>query len=338
MVHNGLMQSERLTSSANRADRETDAAPTEWLKGGDAAIRWQTLQDLLDGSPEAVRLERVRVADSGWGQRLLQYQGSDGRWAGGKHGRGLYGPKWTSTAYTLLLLRRLGLQPGHPQAMEGVKLLWDHARYVDGGLTPAITIDAPEACVTSMYVALARYFGFDDPRVDTALDWLLANQLPDGGWNCRTVRFGDRHSSFHTSISALEAVAEAMDLEPNRSDLAEAINRGTGFFLDHRLYKSHRTGAVVDDAMTRLSFPPRWRYDILRGLDFFAAVDSPWDDRFTDALAVLAGRQRRDGRWPVQQKHAGLVWFDMEKTGGPSRWNTLRALRVRRWADRRRNE
>jgi hypothetical protein len=149
------------------------------------------------------------------------------------------------------------------------------------------------------------------------------------------VRFGDRHSSFHTSISALEALAEAQ--HARRADhrpLSSALEGGRGFFLTHRLYKSHRTGEVVDPALTRLSFPPRWRFDILRGLDHFAATDAPWDRRFQDALDLLDQRRRPDGRWPVQQKHSGRVWFDMETTGGPSRWNTLRALRVLRWAGR----
>ena len=300
-----------------------------WLLDGDASIRWQVKQDLLDCSPEAVAAERELVATLGWGRRLLERQDREGTWGGG-----LYGPKWTSTTYTLLVLRHLGLGPGEPRALRGVELLFDGARYFDGGLTAARSIDAPEACITSMYVTLARYFGFDDVRVDTALDWLLANQLDDGGWNCRTVRFGDRHSSFHTSISALEALAEAGRADPDRTDITTAMDRGREFFLAHRLYRSHRSGDVVDPVFTRLSFPPRWHYDVLRGLDHIAATTAPWDNRYRDALDVVAQRRRRDGTWPVQHKHHGKVFFDMETTGGPSRWNTLRAHRVLRWADR----
>ena len=309
---------------------------SDWLLEGDASIRWQTQRDLLDVPDEVVNAEREKVSTTGWGQRLLAHQGPEGMWAGGDHGRGVYGPKWTSTTYTLLLLRRLGLMPGHPQALTGVTVLWDRAKYFDGGLTAGVTVESPEACVTSMFVALARYFRYDDPRVEDVLTWLLANQLADGGWNCRNVRFGDTHSSFHTSILALEAIAEARRAEPSRSDLSAAIAAGTEFFLNHRLYKSHRTGEVISPAFTRLSYPPRWHYDVLRGLDFFAESNSPWDERYTDALDLVVGKRRRDGRWPVQQKYSGEVWFDMEKTGGPSRWNTLRALRVLRWADRRR--
>ena len=216
--------------------------------------------------------------------------------------------------------------------VESVELLWDGATYSDdGGLTCARSISVPEACVTAMYTTLARYFGFEDRRVDAALDWLLANQLDDGGWNCRNLRSGDRHSSFHTSISALEALAEASRHEPERSDIPAALARGREFFLEHRLYKSHRDGTVVDPVFTMLSFPPRWHYDILRGLDHFRAVGAPWDERFDNAVTVLARKRRRDGRWPVQHKHSGRVWFDMESGREPSRWNTLRALRVMRW-------
>ena len=297
-----------------------------WLLDGDAAIRWQTKRDLIGEPAEVYEVDRSETATTGWSSRLLALQDSDGTWGGG-----LYSPKWTSTTYTLLLLRHCGLPAGNTKALRAVERIWDGARYFDGGLTSARSIDAPEACVTSMYIAIARYFGFIDERVDAALDWLLANQLGDGGWNCRTVRFGDEHSSFHTSILALEALAEAKGVEPDRADLATAMAGGTEFFLAHRLFKSHRNGTVVDPAFTRLSFPPRWHHDILRGLDHFAAIGTQWDDRFGDAVEVLVKRRRRDGRWPVQNKHQGRVWFEMEPTGGPSRWNTLRALRVLRW-------
>lgn len=304
-----------------------DDAITAWLLGGDASIRWQVKRDLLDADPGNVAAERARVATTGWGADLLSRRDPAGTWDGG-----LYGPKWTSTTYTLLVLYRCGVPPDTPGMQQSVALLWDGARYFDGGLTPARSIDAPEACATSMYVTLARYYRYEESRVETAVDWLLDNQLPDGGWNCRTVRFGDRHGSFHTSISALEALAEVAKRDPGRPEILEALERGSGFFLDHRLFKSHRDGSLADPVFTLLSFPPRWHYDVLRGLDHFRSVSAPRDERFRDALEVLEKRRRSDGTWPVQHKHSGKVWFDMERTGAPSRWNTLRALRVLRWA------
>jgi hypothetical protein len=298
-----------------------------WLLDGDPAITWQVMRDLLDAPEADVRAIRATVATAGWGRRLLDLQDPVGTWA-----NGLYGPKWVSTTYTLLVLYRCGLPSDNVAARRGVERIWEGANYFDGGLTPARSIAAPEACATSMYVTLARYFGFEDERVDTAVDWLLANQLEDGGWNCRTVRFGDRHSSFHTSIAALEALAEEQAHNPGRTRVVRALEAGREFFLVHRLFKSHRDGSVADPVFTRLSYPPRWHYDVLRGLDHFRRTRAPWDDRYADALEVLQQRRRPDGRWPVQHKHSGKVWFDMEAGRQPSRWNTLRSLRVLRWA------
>jgi len=320
----GAPSCHRVVSDSESPD--VDPTVVEWLLDSDPAIRWQALRDLAEASPKEIDNERRLITTRGWGARLLALQDPGGTWGGG-----LYSPKWTSTTYTLLLLRRFGLDPNESRAELGVQRIWDGARYFDGGLTPAITIKAPEACATSMYLALAYYFGVDHPKVGPALDWLLANQLPDGGWNCRTVRFGDRHSSFHTSILALEALDEAQAKRPDRTDISTAMANGREFFLRHRLYKSQRTGAVANSAFTKLSFPPRWHYDLLRGLEHFAVTDAPNDDRYADAIEILNQRRRRDGTWPVQNRHAGRVWFDMEHPGQPSRWNTLRALRVMRW-------
>jgi hypothetical protein len=294
-----------------------DAAVADWLLDGDPAIRWQVMRDLLPTTASSVASERAAVATSGWGRRLLDEQDPEGTWA-----QGIYSPKWTSTTYTLLLLRSLGLDPRHPDGRRGCTVLWDRVE-VDGGITWSRSTLRPDVCVTAMFIALAAYFELADPRRDTALTWLLDQQLPDGGWNCSANRSGATHSSFHTTISVLEALAEV-----GEPALDEPASRGRKFFLEHRLYRSHRTGEVVHPSFTKLSFPTRWHYDVLRGLDHFRLVDAPSDERLDDALGLLVSKRRKDGTWPAQNKHPGLVWFDMERGGQPSRWNTLRALRV----------
>jgi hypothetical protein len=255
---------------------------------------------------------------------LLAEQDPDGRWAGA-----LYSPKWTSTTYTLLLLHWLGLPRGHPQALAGCRQVWDGARFYDGGLTLAQTVREPETCITAMLTLLASSFGLDDARVEPAVHWLLGQQLEDGGWNCQTVRSGSRHGSFHTSISALDALLEYA-ASGGQLPVADALVRGRAFFLDHRLWHSHRTGAEVDSAFRRFPFPPQWHFDVLRGLEHFRAAGAERDARLSEAIEVVRGAQRQDGTWPVHRGYPGRTWFRMEQPG-PSRWATLRASRVLRW-------
>ena len=308
-------------------DPADDDAVVAWLLAGDPAIRWQTLQDLLGAPAADVAIERERVAVEGWGARLLQAQDHDGQWAGG-----LYSPKWTSTTYTLLLLHWLGLPAAHPQALAACGRLWDGARFYEGGLTLAKTIRQPETCITAMLVLIASSFGRDDERIEQAVTWLLGEQLDDGGWNCESIRSGSRHGSFHTSISVLDALV-AYTRGGGAVPGGNAVAGGQRFFLDHSLYRSHRTGEVVDEVFTRFPFPPQWHFDVLRGLEHFMAVGARPDDRLADAIEVVRRARRADGRWPRHRPYPGRQWFDLEPAG-PSRWATLRCLRVLAWWDR----
>lgn len=305
---------------------ESSGDVIDWLLEGDPAIVWQTRRDLLGDGPGAAA-DRRRVATEGWGARMLGHQDAEGTWGGA-----IYSPKWTSTTYALLELYRYGLESAHPAAQRGVSVLLDRMRYRDGGLTPAKTVDEPETCVTGMVVLLDAAFLVDDPRADALVEWLLNEQMDDGGWNCDTYRTDTTHGSFHTTITVLEAFRERIERRPD-SRLEEAAARGREFFLDHRLYHSHRTGEVADPAFTKFSFPPRWHFDALRGLDYFQAAGAERDGRLDDAIALVHSRRRNDGTWPLQNVHRNRTWFTMERGGRPSRWNTLRALRVLRWWD-----
>jgi hypothetical protein len=296
----------------------------EWLLDGDPAIGWQVYRDLLD-EPDKADTTRLQIAQQGWGAELLEHQDPEGTWA-----NALYSPKWTSTTYSLLLLHRFGLSGDHPAAQLGTRVLIDRARYIDGGATLAKTIPEPETCITGMMVLLASYFRIDDSRVDGLVEWLLETQMTDGGWNCEVVRSGATHGSFHTSITVLEALARRNGVRPDPR-ISGAIERGHRFFLDHRLYHSHRTGEVVSDAFTLFSFPPYWHFDALRGLDHFQSVGATRSPALADAVDLVERRRTSEGRWLLQNVHRNRTWFTMERGGRPSRWNTLRALRVLKW-------
>jgi hypothetical protein len=299
-----------------------------WLLDGDPAIRWQVLRDLADASAEEVEAERARVAESGWGAHLLRVQDPDGKWGGG-----IYSPKWISTTYTLRLLHYLGLDPADPAARRGMDKLYERAEWYEGGVGYFATVEA-ETCVTGMTLALASYFGGFDEYREPIARYLLREQLDDGGWNCFT-RHGSTRSSFNTTILALEGLLAFERSHPAGliRRIQAARRRAHDYLLDRRLMRSLTTGEIIKPEWTRFSFPPRWHYDVLRGLDYLRDAEVKPDDRAAEAIELLRSKRTTDGRWKLQNHHSGREHFKMEQTGQPSRWNTLRALRVLRWWD-----
>jgi hypothetical protein len=292
-------------------------AVLDWLLAGDPSIRWQTLRDLRQSSAIAVRRERARVARHGWGARLLALQDEEGKWGGG-----LYTPKWISTTYTLVLLRSLGLASGHPQAVRGARLLLDSGFWNDGGINfnPRRQTRS-ETCISGMVLAVLSSAGVDDPRVDSLAAHLLARQMDDGGWNCRFApgHGGATHGSFHTTITALEALLEFERFRPRRAvEARQAGSRGREFLLRHRLFRSHRTGAIVKPEMLRFVFPPRWHYDVLRGLDYFQDAAAARDPRLADAIGVVERRRREDGRWVAAKGYPGRTFSSWRPPASPA--------------------
>jgi hypothetical protein len=185
-----------------------------------------------------------------------------------------------------------------------------------------------------MVLSLLSHFEYDDPRLETIAQHLLEQQMPDGGWNCRRAD-GATHSSVNTTISVLEGLKLYELCRGHKvTEVRAAQRRAREFLLVHRLFRSHRTGEIMKPAFVRFAFPPRWHYDILRALDYFQAVDAPRDARLSEAIDIVRNARREDGRWPLQHTYKGKTYFEMERVGAPSRWNTLRSLRVLRWWDR----
>ncbi|MBN2658640.1 MAG: hypothetical protein JXR86_16410 [Spirochaetales bacterium] len=299
-----------------------------WLMQGDPSIRYQTMRDLLGYQDERTDGVRQLILSEGWGKSLLDRQEPDGTWGGG-----LYSPKWISTFYTLLLFYRFEAQASPALKAAGMLLLDKGFFEKDGGINYWKTWKQSETCVTGMLLSMLSFFSIKDERLQRMADYLLEQQMDDGGWNCERYR-GSVHSSFHTTISVLEGLYEYSQVcsdENMKEVLGMKQREGVEFLLHHKLYKSSQTGEIVHGDMAKMSFPPRWHYDYLRALDFFQKVRHPYDKRMADALDLLKSRKTSDGFWKLEKKYSGKLHFSLEPGGKPSRWNTLRALRILKW-------
>ena len=264
-----------------------------WLLEGDPAIQYQTRRDLLHEDPAALADLRNRITEEGWGRVFLERQQLDGHW-----GRWFYQPKWTSSHYTLLDLRNLCITSS-PEIMKALDLILETALSSDGGVNPAKGIEQSDVCVNGMFLNYACYFGIGEGKLKTIIDFVLSQQLPDGGFNCRLNRSGAKHSSMHSTLSVLEGLHEyiAAGYAYRADELKKLESEGQQFLLRHRLYKSDHTGAIIHPSFLKLVYPPRWHYNILRALDYFQNAGYPYDERLQDALDVLKAKRLPDGRW-----------------------------------------
>jgi len=294
----------------------------EWLLHSDVSIQYQVNRDLLKIDRSDLR---KRIAKEGWGAKLLSLQNDNGDW-----GQGFYQPKWTSTHYTLLDLKNLNISPNIESIREIILKIINENKGIDGGINPADSVKESDVCINGMFLNYAAYFNTNEDGLKTIVDFIISQQLSDGGFNCRYNRKGAKHSSLHSTISVIEGIHEYSKNGYNYrlNELLTMEKESQEFILEHRLFKSDKTYEVIDHRMTMLSYPSRWRYDVLRALDYFQLVGHAYDKRMRDALDILIKKQRKDKKWPVQHRHVGATHFDMEKTGKPSQWNTLRALRV----------
>jgi hypothetical protein len=304
-----------------------------WLLDSDPSIRWQVMRDLTGASAAEVAAERARVATEGAAARLLALQGADGRWGGAAWNRG-----WNSTMHVLMLLRDLGLDPASDQARRALGLVRDGVTWkgcgpqeCDGNLFFAGEV---EPCINGQVGAAGAYFGQD---VRGIVDRLRAEQLPDGGWNCEAAN-GSTRSSFNTTICVLEALLEHERHVGSSPEVTEARRRGQEYLLERRLFRRRSTGEVIerdrkgDAVWTRFAFPTWWHYDVLRGLEYLRRAGVAPDERVAEAIELVASKRDDDGRWPLETQYPGKMPVETDEgEGRPSRWNTLRALRVLDW-------
>jgi hypothetical protein len=299
-------------------DYSPRSAHIQWLLDSDPSVRWQVMRDLTGASSSAVAAERSRVATEGWGAELLARQSSSGRWPGGQ---------WDLvTLWSLVVLKDLGLDPASRQSRKMIDR-------IERGLVFKPLNDRPfldgetEPCINGRILGIGAYF--KEPN-DALAGQLLSEQLEDGGWNCEAPR--SSRSSFHTTICVLEGLLEYERAGRSSAAVTKARKRAEDYLLDRRMFRSLRTGEIIDKRWLRFSFPTYWHYDVLRGLDYLREAGTRPDRRVDEAVEIVIKRRHQNGRWPLNLVHPEKIPLEMEtKMGGASRWNTLRALRVLRW-------
>ncbi len=306
----------------NSTDLMYEPQVIDWLLEGDVSIQYQVYRDLL--ATEKPELQD-RIVTEGWGAQFLSCRKKEGHW-----GDRFYQPKWISTHYTLLDLKHLGISQNNKVIRQSIYRVIQNLKGSDGGISPFGAEKKCDVCVNGMFLNYASYFKTNEDDLKSIVDFLLIEHMNDGGFNCNSNWHGAVHSSVHTTISVIEGILEyAKNGYTYRlKELQEAEEQSRTFLLEHKLFQSHRTGEIMDKKMLMLSYPSRWYYDILRALDYFQFAGIKYDARIQDALDIVKKKRRKDNTWPVQAKHPGQTHLEMEQTGDPSRWNTLRALRV----------
>ena len=300
-------------------------AVIRWLLDSDPSIRWQVMRDLTKEPDELVIAERQRVATEGWGAQLLALQGPDGKWGGD-----IFLAKWATTFYALLLLKYFGLDPASEPARKAIDLVRRKVTWGQEFHDSPFFEGEVEPCINGRVLALGAYFGEASDRL---VDRLLGEHLEDGGWNCEAPP--SQRSSFHTTICVLEGLLAYEKAKGASTAVTDARLRAQEYLLVRRLFRRLSTGEVINRNWLHFSFPPTWHYDVLRGLDYLRSASVVPDERVFEAVNLVAQKQHKNGRWPLQNPHLDQVNFVMEGPAGTaSRWNTLRALRVLDWYSR----
>jgi len=310
-----------------------DPSVTKWLLDSDPSIRWQVMRDLNGASADEIAAERARVVTEGAGARLLALQAADGTWSGAAWNRG-----WNSTMHVLMLLRDMGLDPASGEARRAVGLVRDRVTWKDCGPPEChgnpFFAGETEPCINGQVAAVGAYFGQD---VRGIIDRLLAEQLPDGGWNCEAEN-GSTRSSFNTTICVLEALLEHERAGTGRTDATAARLRAQEYLLERHLLRRKSTGEVIERdryggaVWSRFAFPTWWHYDVLRALEYLREAGVVPDERVAEAVDLVASKRDNDGRWSLETRYPGVMPIEMDEgEGRPSRWNTLRAMRVLNW-------
>ncbi|MDP1725335.1 MAG: hypothetical protein Q8M15_01025 [Bacteroidota bacterium] len=293
-----------------------------WLLEGDVSIQYQVYRDLLD--TDKPRLQK-KIETTGWGFQFLKCRHENGHW-----GKSFYQPKWISTHYTLLDLKNLNISQNNKTIRETLRIIFEKEKGPDGGILPIGSVQKSDVCVNGMVLNYSAYFKVAEEQLQSVVDFLLKEKMKDGGFNCNSNGRGAIHSSLHTTLSVLEGILEyeRNGYKYRLDELKRARNTSHEFILLHKLFRSDKTGEIINSNFLKFYYPGRWYYDVLKAMDYFQLAHVLYDKRMDDAIDLILGKRNKQDLWKLPSKHPGKIHFEMEQAGQASRWNTLRALRV----------
>lgn len=313
---------------------EVQSKTIQWLlEKKNPSIRYLTLRHLLghkDDHPEVIKARKAIPRDP-WVRKLMKKQHREGYWANPKSS---WFFKFGATVWHLQVLAELDMPGDDPRIRRASERFLTQHAMKDGGFSCGrYSRRFSEECVTGhMSYALLRFDYEDDQRVKAASEWLLAHQLPDGGWNCE---HGPdvRHSSFVSALAALKGLSAVPRARRDRRH-KRAIERGVEFLLLHQLFWSDRTGKpVMGGSPLRLRFPAHHAYDLLSAPRVLYLLGVSRDPRLDKALDLLEAKADGDGRWrvdrvPGSKKRTKSLIMRIEPEKRPSKWLTVNALIV----------
>lgn len=333
------------TSSAPEPEQKPNSVLAWLLEPSDPSVRYATLTSLMGRSaadPE-VRSAQSSIMSSGLVPELLSLQNKDGSWDDPKR---FYTAKYTGTVWTLLLLAELFADPTHPQVRRAGEFILEHSQHQESGGFSCTTSARNGTglaggiipCLTgNMVFSLIRLGFLDDSRVQQGIDWIVRlqraddgiDQLPQDPAYARYEMCWGRHSCHMGVAKSLKALS-VIPADRRTPAVSAKINQLTEYFLLHHLYKkSHNLAEVAKPGWLKPGFPLMYQTDILELLDIFAACNI-WDPRLQDALDIITSKRLPDGHWKLENSFNGKMNVRIEQKGKPSKWITLKAMRILR--------
>jgi hypothetical protein len=317
------------------------------LEPADAGVRFLALRHLgglPPGSPELAAAEELAYGQ-GPIAAILNEMHPAGYWM--EPGPG-YFPKYRGSVWSVILLAQLGAAAGRDERIaRACAYLLDHALTANGQFsisgTPSSTVD----CLQGNLCAALLDLGYDDPRLALAWDWLARSVTGEGvapmeekdaplryyagkcgpGFSCGA------NNRLPCAWGAAKVMVALSKLPPDRrTPLVErAIERGRAFLLGvDPATAAYPTGWATRPSGNwwKFGFPVFYVTDILQIVEALVRLGLGTDPRLAAALRLIRDKQDAAGRWALEYDYAGKAWGDWGAKKQPSKWVTLRALRV----------